>query len=148
MRGPFSSKGRIRLPLGVTQLLRQIRSPRKNEPGPPAYVDLHHVAWLRRVSLAYALLAIALGGLTLIGWIADPAMLARLSTGGPPMKANTALCVVLAGLAVLAHRRAGPRTPLRLLATAAAAFVVVLGAASLIEYVLALPVGIDRMLAP
>ena len=89
--------------------------------------------------------AIALGAVILVGWLLDFAALTRLHDGLPAAAPNSALMFVACGTALWI--RARPATSGALVtATLAAAFVVALSAATLIEHWARVDLGIDLTL--
>ena len=99
---------------------------------------------VEKPALVAALVAIAIGGLVLIGWASGLQPLRSFVPVGPPMKANAALMVVLLG-AALAMRAARYRPRL---ADGFAIIVVGVASATAVEYATGLDLGIDRLLAP
>ncbi|HEX4996853.1 MAG TPA: hypothetical protein VFY29_01420, partial [Terriglobia bacterium] len=97
--------------------------------------------WGRNLCLGCALL----GVLGLVGWLAELTVFVRLLPGGPPMMPNTALALLLAGVAG-GLRRHDDAKERRLLGIAAALAVFLIGAATLIEYVFAIDLRIDQAL--
>lgn len=85
-----------------------------------------------------AALAIAVGAIVLAGWAFDVAGLRTVLPGSVPMKAYTAVASILAGVALGLTRRSGGR--------AAGTAVVLIGGATLLEYVTAWNVQIDELL--
>jgi PAS domain S-box-containing protein len=87
-----------------------------------------------------------LGVAVLIGWALDLPLLRSGLPGSLSVKANSALGFLAAGLAArtLASRRSGPRA--RLVAKIAGAVVAAVGFFTLVEYVLAIDLGIDQLL--
>jgi signal transduction histidine kinase/CheY-like chemotaxis protein len=101
---------------------------------------------LRQFSRALGFTAAALGGLVLAGWVGRVEGLVRLLPGFVPMRPNTALCLLLVGLAVALRAPRGARGLARQSARALAAVVVVLAGASLIEQVFRAELGVDQLL--
>lgn len=88
----------------------------------------------------------ALGGLGLLGWFTGSWFLTALVPGEAQMKANTAVALILLGLAGAARRRLdGPRAA-RILASVAALLVLVIGLGTLIEYGAGRSLGLDELL--
>lgn len=88
-----------------------------------------------------------IGGAVLAGWALDIAALKSVLPGLVTMKANTALGVLLCGLALALVARGGKVGRTHQLVTAAlAAFVIVLGALTLSEYLAGWDFGIDQWL--
>ncbi|MEO8379373.1 MAG: PAS domain S-box protein [Acidobacteriota bacterium] len=89
---------------------------------------------------------IAIGALVLVGWALDVAVLKSIVPGLVTMKANTAVCFILCGLAMILLREgregAGPRR----LAAILTGTMLTLAVLSLAEYFLGRNLGIDQML--
>jgi PAS domain S-box-containing protein len=92
------------------------------------------------------MIVIVVGFLVLVGWLLDISVLKSILPGLATMKANTALAFMLGGLSLwLAH----PRTEnqrIELIAKGCAAFTVLLGLLTLVEYVSGWDLGIDQLL--
>ena len=87
-----------------------------------------------------------IGGLYLAAWLAGTA--ARWSAAGVlTMKANMALALVLAGVALVLLDREGPSRARSVAATALGAVVLATGALTLAEHLLGWELGIDQLLA-
>lgn len=76
----------------------------------------------------------ALGGVGLLGWIADLPSLTQVLPGQPPIPPRTGLALLLAGIAGALRHRERARGVRRTLAVLAAAVVLCLGAGTLLEY--------------
>ncbi len=91
-------------------------------------------------------LAIAMGLAALVGWSLDLRVLTTFAPGWQPMKANTALCLVLLGSALLLLRpRERPVLQTRI-GAALAALAALIGLLSLVEYATGRGLGIDQLL--
>ncbi|MEZ4452291.1 MAG: response regulator [Nannocystaceae bacterium] len=89
---------------------------------------------------------VAVGGaLVLIGWIADVAVLKTLLPNRASMKANTAACFVLTGLALVLSARGGGRARLRG-ARALLLIVAAIGVVTIVDYAAGTASGLDRLL--
>ena len=90
---------------------------------------------------------IAVGGVVLLGWCFNIPALKSILPGFVSMKANTAIGFILAGVALLllAWAPSSPSAPLRWLARACAATVVLLGLLTLCQYLFGLNFGIDQL---
>jgi diguanylate cyclase (GGDEF)-like protein/PAS domain S-box-containing protein len=113
---------------------------------PSAHEGLEAKA-LVKVSSALALLVALGGALVLFGWGAGIQAFKSLFPGYATMKANTALCFCLTGLALGLMQRWGPRSAWRtrgsaVLSCAAAA----LGLLTLVQYATGIDLGIDEAL--
>jgi signal transduction histidine kinase/ActR/RegA family two-component response regulator len=82
------------------------------------------------------------GTLTLLGWFLDVPRLTAWNGHGINMKANTAVCALASGVALVALALGGPRRLVRALASMTLA----IGALTLLEHVTGLDVGIDTIL--
>jgi two-component system, cell cycle sensor histidine kinase and response regulator CckA len=87
-------------------------------------------------------LVAAIGCLGFVGWAVGSRTLTTLSPHHTSMKANTAAALVLAGTATALTARGRARRLVQLLALA----VLAIGAATLVEYVFDVGLGIDRLL--
>jgi signal transduction histidine kinase len=103
----------------------------------------------RLFSLFTAIATIMIGFLVLIGWALDLIVLKSVLSGMSPMKPNTAVCFVLLGSALYLlqfHDLAAQGMRQKRSAQIAAGLAAVVGLATLAEYVLAVDLGIDRLL--
>jgi PAS domain S-box-containing protein len=99
-----------------------------------------------RLSQWLALLAAGFGGLSLAGWVLDLDALKRLHTGWVSMKANTAVCLILAGISVALLRDEDCARWKRRIAHGCAVFVFVIGALTLGENLFGWELGLDQAL--
>ncbi len=111
----------------------------KMEPVPPLKTSLRTAAAL------FALATGAIAVLVMVGWGLDVDALRRLVPGSAAMKMNTALAFLLAAGALLLYRTGRGRRR-RLLATLCSAAVMLIGLATLAEYVFGWQLGIDQLL--
>lgn len=88
---------------------------------------------------------ILLGSVVLVGWIAGIPVLKSFIPGLIEMKVNTALGFILAGTALALRCDPTPPPGRRWGATACAGLVATLGAATLVEWVCRLDLGIDQL---
>jgi diguanylate cyclase (GGDEF)-like protein/PAS domain S-box-containing protein len=93
-----------------------------------------------------AVITAALSMMALVGWVLHVGILKRLLPGLPPMKANAALCYLLAIVSLVVFARSAPGSRRRGVAAGCAAVVLLVGAATLAEYVFGLRLGIDQLL--
>ena len=109
---------------------------------------LPFAARLRGVSVLCATVIAGLSALALVGWVVQAGILERMAPGLPPIKANAAVGLLLAsvGSIAFASSRSRPVSRLRWLGVACAAAVLLLGAATLVEYVFGWRLGIDQLL--
>ncbi|HSF75805.1 MAG TPA: hybrid sensor histidine kinase/response regulator, partial [Microcoleus sp.] len=100
----------------------------------------------KRISQIASLLVIAIGCLVLIGWQFD---ISLLKTGVPgmtsTMKANTALCFLLAGVSLRLLQYQRTRLHYRV-AQGTAGFIIIIGLLTLSEYLFGWHLGIDEWL--
>jgi len=120
-----------------------------------ALSDLTLVSRYRSFSHISSVFAIAVGLLTLVGWLADIQVLKSIAPPLPSMKANSALCLVLVGLALwLLQERASlgatdrPRKDLisRNASIVCAGSVALVACLTFLEYALGWDFRIDQLL--
>lgn len=99
-----------------------------------------------RLSVVLSLAAAAIGGLSLAGWIWDIEILKRVHPAWVTMKANTAVCLMLAGIAVALIAGERRSAGMSRFAKSCAAFMAVIGALTLGEHVWGWDPGIDQAL--
>lgn len=97
-----------------------------------------------RLARAAAWLAIAMGGLVLAGWALPLDALKSVVPGSGPMKANAALALAAAGMALWLLTGAGALP--RLVGRSLAIGVAVLGGVTLLQYLGGVDFGIDELL--
>ena len=99
-----------------------------------------------RAARALGWSVLAIGMVVLAGWVLEASALMAPVPGLDEMKANSALALLLAGFAlVLLAERSSEQVP-QVLATACASGVALIGLLTLIEYLLAIDVGVDELL--
>jgi signal transduction histidine kinase len=91
-------------------------------------------------------LSIVVGAAVLLGWLTGVSELASLSPNWVTMKANTAICFILAGVSLLLLRERQTDVLCRRVGQLFAVFVIVLSILVLLEWYLELDFGIDQML--
>ncbi len=96
-------------------------------------------------SLLTGALAVAVGTIVTAGWFFDSAALKSPLAGQVPMKANTALCFILTGLALMLSSRAFSPTNIRI-AQFCSLLAGLVGLVTLGEYVFGWDTGIDQIL--
>jgi PAS domain S-box-containing protein/diguanylate cyclase (GGDEF)-like protein len=101
---------------------------------------------LRSAALLISVLAAALGAAVLAGWALDIAFLKSIQPGGVTMKSNTALSMLLCGLALVLLSRKDAGKWARRYATATACVLIAFGALTLTEAFLGWNLGIDQWL--
>lgn len=97
----------------------------------------------RKASRSAAIAVIALGAVVFLGWVARVETMVTLHPSFQPMKANTALCFILLGSGLVLVQREQRREWPRL---ALAAIVVSAAAATGVEDVFGIDLGIDQLL--
>jgi signal transduction histidine kinase/CheY-like chemotaxis protein/PAS domain-containing protein len=103
------------------------------------------LARCRALSIAFALLAFCIGGAVLFGWILDNQFLKRIHPSLVNMKANTAVCLMLAAVSVLLVQEGS--SPLRRrISQGCAAIVALVGLVTLSEHLFGWNVGLDQLL--
>ena len=95
---------------------------------------------------AGAAVAVAVGGLGLLGLALDVPLLASVGPGWIAIRPNTALAVLLLGASLVPLRAAGAGSRARRAQQALALLVAAVGLLTLAEYALHLDLGIDRLL--
>lgn len=105
--------------------------------------DPRAVRGFRRFARVVAVLAIAVASMVLMGWAGDIAALKAMLPGHVDMKANTALCMLAMGSALLGCR--SPSASRRGVSAALALAAMVLGALTLVQYAWRVDLGIDMM---
>lgn len=106
-----------------------------------ASTETQSARWAKPLCLAGA----GLGALGLLGWLTGIEALKTLVPNQPPMMPNTAIALVLLGLAG-ALRAARPTAALRWLSALAAIVPLTIGVVTIAEYVFDLPFSIDQTL--
>ncbi|ATB39796.1 two-component sensor histidine kinase [Cystobacter fuscus] len=101
---------------------------------------------LRRLSRVHGAVVMAVGLVVLTAWVFDLTSLKGLRPGLPTMKANTALCFILSGAALLIAGLTRPPPALRRASVASAVLVVLISSLTLVQYVLDVNLGLDELL--
>jgi two-component system, cell cycle sensor histidine kinase and response regulator CckA len=110
-----------------------------------AIADPNLVARFRRAALAAGLAGAALGAAVIAGWVFDIVALKSLHPSMTSMKANTAACLLLLGVALALL--VGPPIDRRwVMARVCAGIVLVVGALTLLQYITGATFGIDELL--
>ena len=99
-----------------------------------------------RFSILSGLLAAAIGMAVLIGWATDNPFLKAVNPDFFTMKPNTALCLILLGLALLLHQSFPGSRKIGLTMRLLALLVAAIGLLSLSQYVVGVDWGIDQFL--
>jgi len=97
--------------------------------------------WTAALIMLAGAYAIAAGATTLVGWAADIPRLTSWKNDGISMFPNTAICAIVAGLALLSSRFGASRRVTRWLALV----VGVIGALTLAEHLFGIDLGIDTL---
>jgi hypothetical protein len=99
---------------------------------------------LGRLATLAAVVVISLGGVGLLGWILDKPPLMSVAPGLATMKANTALGLLLSGLALLTAHAQSPAA--RAFRAGCAAVVALIGLLTISEHFFGLQFGVDELL--
>lgn len=113
---------------------------------PPNQEDAPASALLQNSALAAAVLAVLTASLVLAGWAFGLDAFTRIIPGSASMKPWTAVGFILAGTIVFALTHPRLQLPVRPWTKVGAAFISLLGAATLIEYVAFAELGFDDLL--
>ena len=100
----------------------------------------------RTMSVVCALVALAIGGAALLGWIFDADLLKRIHPALVTMKANTAVCLILISVSLLLFRNPSTTGWKRRVAQVFAVIVATVGFLTLIEHITGWNLGIDQLL--
>lgn len=98
------------------------------------------------MSNAFALLAFAIGGAALLGWILDIELLKRIHPSLVTMKVNTAVCLMLAAISLLLLQTQPVSGQRRLVAQLCGAIVAIIGLVTLSEHIFGWNTGLDQLL--
>ena len=98
------------------------------------------------VSIGLSVLAFCIGGAALLGWILDNEILKRIHPSLVTMKANTAVCLMLAALALFLIQGRSPSTLTRRVIQLCAVVVALVGLITLSEHLLGWNSGLDQLL--
>jgi hypothetical protein len=108
-------------------------------PPPPNWTTL---------SVRLSLAAAFIGSIALLGWILDVDLFKRVHSGLVTMKANTALCLILTGAAIVLKAHASGDRRRHRLADFLSLGVALVGILTLIEHVTGLDLHIDQIFFP
>jgi signal transduction histidine kinase/ActR/RegA family two-component response regulator len=100
----------------------------------------------RAVSIVLSLLAFCIGGAAFLGWILDNEYLKRIHPTLVTMKANTAVCLMLAATAVILVQDPSTSIAKRRVSQVFAAIVSMVGLITLSEHLLGWNSGLDQLL--
>ncbi len=99
-----------------------------------------------RVARIASRIVILVGGLVLIGWQLDLWWLKSLMPGAATMKANTAICFVLAGISLKLSSRQRQTTLMARIATGCAVAIILIAFLTICQYIFWWDFGIDELL--
>ncbi len=108
--------------------------------------DARLVGALRWMSRAQGVIAFAIAATNLAGWWLGRFWLRATEPGPPTMKANTALALLLASGALLVATLPKPSRKVRVTGWILAGLTSLIGAATLVQYVFGVDLGIDQLL--
>lgn len=100
----------------------------------------------RILSIVFALVAFAIGGAALCGWIFDNEILKRIHPQLVTMKANTAVCLMLVSVCILLLQDRSPTNAKRRIAQVCAAVVGLVGLVTFAEHLFGWNSGLDQLL--
>ena len=100
----------------------------------------------RAISIGLAALAFCIGGAALVGWIFNVEVLKRIHPQLVTMKANTAVCLMLASTSVFLLHNNPASTTKRRIALLFAAIIAVVGLITFSEHMLGWNSGLDQLL--
>jgi PAS domain S-box-containing protein len=100
---------------------------------------------LKYVPLIAGIVAFAIGAVGLLGWVLDLDSFKRIHPAFVTMKANTAICLMLAAVSLLLLRDPAASGARRVAAHVLGVFVVLVGGLTLAEHLFRLNVGIDQL---
>jgi signal transduction histidine kinase/DNA-binding response OmpR family regulator len=105
--------------------------------------SLHAALYLARI---LGWLVVALGLVVLVGWAFDSEVLKSVIPGFVTMKANTAICFVLCGFALLLGYLVRPRKWKKTASTVLSIVVLFIGSVTILEYLTGISCGLDQLL--
>jgi len=100
----------------------------------------------RAISIGLAIFAFCIGGAALMGWVFDVEVLKRIHPQLVTMKANTAVCLMLASVSVFLLQENAASTTKRRIGLLLAAIIAVVGAITVSEHVFGWNSGLDQLL--
>ena len=100
----------------------------------------------RALSIAFALLAFAIGGAAFFGWLLDNEFLKRIHPALVTMKANTSVCLMLVAISILLIQDPSASTTRRRASQVCAAIVALVGLLTFSEHIIGWDVHIDQLL--
>ena len=108
---------------------------------------MKHLSASGRIALGAGLFCLLMGGFVLAGWWLDVAFLKAFLAPAGHMKANSALCFLLAGAVLVLNSTPSVRRWEWFVAAVLAALVTLIGGLTLAEYLFGANLGIDELLA-
>jgi len=99
----------------------------------------------KKMSFILSIIVALTGLLVLIGWIGDITVLKKISPGWISMKANAAICFLLAGSILILLHRGKKDATVKGIAAFFALIIFVSGAITVLEYVFKFDAGIDEL---
>lgn len=105
-----------------------------------------NLPFLKTITLASGCIVILIGLLVITGWIFDIPVLKSLNPDYISMKANTAVCFIFSGGALLLLRKPDQSSRFRYLVTFLTLSVLIISAVNLFEYIFNWNAGIDELL--
>ncbi len=103
-------------------------------------------SYLKPIVIWAGVFSITVGLLVILGWILDIPVLKSLNPEYISMKANTALCFIMSGIAVVLLYESNRSEWLKILAKCLLGFVMLISSINLLEYILGWNAGIDEFL--
>jgi len=100
----------------------------------------------RALSIAFALVAFAIGGAAFFGWLLDNEFLKRIHPSLVTMKANTAVCLMLVAISILLIQDPSAPTARRRVSQVCAAIVASVGLLTFSEHIAGWDLHIDQLL--
>ncbi len=97
------------------------------------------------IGFAFCIAGAALGAIGLTGWLIKSQFLETLIPGQPLMMPNTAVSLLLIGIAAIVRARASAGPIVSFFAIIPALFVLMIGIGTLAEYMLPLQIGLDQL---
>src|SRR4051812_30034824 len=108
--------------------------------------DMRYVAFLHGLARTTRVVVILVGGLVLIGWAFNIALLKSVVPGATSMKANTALSFLLAGLAMQFLQSGPAQRRTRRLGYLLIGVIIAIAVLTLSEYLFGWDLGLDQWL--
>src|SRR5690242_15052120 len=103
-------------------------------------------AKLKKLSLLFSIIVISVGVIVLIGWIGDISVIKSISPRWVSMKANTAICFILAGLTLVILNREKSGALVKIFVPLFSLVIILTGLITLLENIFHFNAGIDEFL--